>query len=154
MLDTVCYEDDVFWCSLLCSTLSRGIFMLHYYLGIDASKGYADFVLVNEQQVPVANGFQLDDTASGHHHLLTYLHEFVTAHPNVTISAALESTGGYENNWYRCLSTRSHRSSGALESGTRQVQQPGERQAQLHGSNQRARCRRVFGDPCRQSSLQ
>lgn len=81
--------------------------MSHYYLGIDASKGYADFVLVNEQQVPVANGFQLDDTASGHHHLLTYLHEFVTAHPSVTISAAIESTGGYENNWYRCLSTRS-----------------------------------------------
>ncbi|MEK9138555.1 MAG: IS110 family transposase [Bacteroidota bacterium] len=81
--------------------------MSHYYLGIDASKGYADFVLLNEHKAPVAKGFQLDDTSSGHHHLLTYLQEFVTAHPNVTISAALESTGGYENNWYRRLSALS-----------------------------------------------
>lgn len=81
--------------------------MSHYYLGIDASKGYADFVLLDEQKAPVAKGFQLDDTSSGHHHLLTYLQEFVTAHPNVTISAALESTGGYENNWYRRLSALS-----------------------------------------------
>ncbi len=82
--------------------------MSHYYLGIDASKGYADFVLLDEQQVPSAKGFQLDDTATGHQHLIAYVQEFVAAHPNVTISAALESTGGYENNWYRCLSTLSH----------------------------------------------
>lgn len=81
--------------------------MSHYYLGIDASKGYADFVLLNEQHAPVAKGFQLDDTASGHQRLLTYLREVVTAQPNVTITAAIESTGGYENNWYRCLATRS-----------------------------------------------
>lgn len=80
--------------------------MSQYYLGIDASKGYADFILLDEERVPVAQGFQLDDTASGHRHLITYVQEFVMTHPNVTISAALESTGGYENNWYRCLSTR------------------------------------------------
>ena len=81
--------------------------MSDYYLGIDASKGYADFALLDDQQVPVAKGFQLDDTATGHQSLITYLQEFVTTHPHVTISAALESTGGYENNWYRGLSTLS-----------------------------------------------
>jgi transposase len=81
--------------------------MTSVYLGIDASKGYADFVLLDDRQLPLAKGFQLDDTAAGHQHLITYLQEFVTTHPDVTISAALESTGGYENNWYRCLAALS-----------------------------------------------
>ena len=77
------------------------------YLGIDASKGYADFALLSDQQVPLDKGFQLDDTATGHQYLITYLQDFVTAHPDITISAALESAGGYENNWYRCLAALS-----------------------------------------------
>jgi len=79
--------------------------MSNLYLGVDPSKGYADFVLLDENQLPVTKGFQLDDTAKGHTRLLAYLQEVVLAHPDCLISAALESTGGYENNWYRYLST-------------------------------------------------
>lgn len=81
--------------------------MTPVYLGIDASKGYADFALLSDQQIPLDKGFQLDDTADGHQDLISYLQEFVSTHPDVTISAALESTGGYENNWYRCLASLS-----------------------------------------------
>ena len=81
--------------------------MTAVYLGIDASKGYADFALLSDQQIPLDKGFQLDDTADGHQDLISYLQEFVSTHPDVTISAALESTGGYENNWYRCLASLS-----------------------------------------------
>ena len=81
--------------------------MTPVFLGIDVSKGYADFVLLNDRQLPLAKAFQLDDTATGHQHLITYLQEFVATRPAVTISAALESTGGYENNWYRCLAALS-----------------------------------------------
>ncbi len=77
--------------------------MSNLYLGVDASKGYADFVLLDENQLPVTKGFQLDDTATGHAMLRAYLQEVVSAHPDCLISAALESTGGYENNWYRSL---------------------------------------------------
>ncbi len=31
-------------------------------MGIDVSKGYADFVIINQQKQPVVKGFQLDDT--------------------------------------------------------------------------------------------
>jgi transposase len=87
---------------------SRRFSMEQYFLGIDASKGYADFILLNNQRQIIRRGFQLDDTHTGHQHLQTYLQELVTKHPQVTICAGLESTGGYENNWYRFLMTLSH----------------------------------------------
>ena len=36
------------------------------YLGIDVSKGYADFVLVDTNQELIEPLFQLDDTPKGH----------------------------------------------------------------------------------------
>ncbi len=78
--------------------------MAHYFLGIDVSKGYADFKLLDEAQTPVGNGFQLDDTASGHEKLVAYLRNLLHTHaPDGRISAGVESTGGYEDNWYRSL---------------------------------------------------
>ncbi len=47
--------------------------MSNYYLGIDASKGYADFIILDDSKKPLAPGFQLDDTAEGHHTLTTRL---------------------------------------------------------------------------------
>ena len=44
--------------------------MSYFYLGIDVSKGYADFVLLNANKNPVMEPFQLDDTAEGHSLLL------------------------------------------------------------------------------------
>ena len=77
--------------------------MNQYFLGIDASKGYSDFVMLNEKKQPVIENFQLDDTFDGHALLYELLASFDQAHPEATIYAAVESTGGYENNWFRSL---------------------------------------------------
>ncbi|MFC1863762.1 IS110 family transposase [Thermodesulfobacteriota bacterium] len=74
-----------------------------YYLGIDASKGYADFIILNSKKKTVVNNFQMDDTFDGHSRLYTKLKKFLEAHPESIIYTAIESTGGYENNWYNTL---------------------------------------------------
>lgn len=77
--------------------------MSHFYLGLDASKGYADFALLDEAKQLVEPTFQLDDTCEGHRTLLQYLQTFFTQHPEAELFVAVESTGGYENNWYERL---------------------------------------------------
>jgi len=74
-----------------------------YYLGIDASKGYADFIILDAQKHPVEEGFQLDDTFDGHGCLYRKISAFSKAHPECVIYAGMESTGGYENNWFSAL---------------------------------------------------
>lgn len=73
------------------------------FLGIDASKGYCDFVMLNANKQTVIENFQLDDTFEGHSRLYELLHRFNQGHPQATIYAAVESTGGYENNWFQSL---------------------------------------------------
>ena len=77
--------------------------MTHYFLGIDASKGYCDFVMLNENKQTVIENFQLDDTFEGHSRLYELLRRFDQDHPQSTIYAAVESTNGYENNWFQSL---------------------------------------------------
>ena len=77
--------------------------MQHYYLGGDVSKGYADFVILNSKKQPVEANFQLDDTHLGHNQLHEQLAIFFNKHPDAKLHAAVESTGGYENNWHRTL---------------------------------------------------
>ena len=77
--------------------------MQQYFLGIDVSKGYADFVILNAKKQPVMENFQLDDTFEGHNHLYTNLRKFFEDNPKSIIYAAVESTGGYENNWFNSL---------------------------------------------------
>lgn len=77
--------------------------MQSFFLGIDASKGYADFVLCDDEERIVERGFQLDDTFDGHSRLYQVLEAFCTAHPDAHVFAAVESTGGYENNWLHSL---------------------------------------------------
>lgn len=77
--------------------------MQTFYLGIDASKGYADFIILNNQKKVVLENFQLDDTFEGHCFLYELLSRFFRDHPESIIYAAVESTGGYENNWYNAL---------------------------------------------------
>lgn len=79
--------------------------MEQYYLGIDASKGYADFVVLNGNKEPVEENFQLDDTFDGHCCLYQRLQKFCEDHPGCTMYAGIESTGGYENNWFNSLVT-------------------------------------------------
>ena len=71
-----------------------------FYLGCDVSKGYADFVIINEKKECVEENFQLDDTAEGHEKLLCRLERFFENYSDSTLCAAVESTGGYEKNWY------------------------------------------------------
>lgn len=77
--------------------------MNNFYLGCDVSKGYADFVIINEDKQTSLDSFQLDDTSTGHQMLCNILSEFANKHLGSTIYAAVESTGGYENNWFNAL---------------------------------------------------
>lgn len=77
--------------------------MKKYYLGIDVSKGYADFVIIDNQRTLVEENFQLDDTFPGHCKLYEILFKLIKSNPEVQIYAGVESTGGYENNWYNAL---------------------------------------------------
>jgi len=78
--------------------------MKNYYLGCDVSKGYADFVILDSDKNVIENNFQLDDTFIGHNKLYSILTDFYKEHPNSSILSAVESTGGYENNWFNTLS--------------------------------------------------
>ncbi len=77
--------------------------MNDYFLGVDASKGYSDFVMLDGKKQIVIENFQLDDTFEGHSQLYELLHRFNQDYPQATIYAAVESTGGYENNWFQSL---------------------------------------------------
>lgn len=77
--------------------------MKPFYLGIDVSKGYADFMIINSKKQQVAQPFQLDDTFDGHRTLYNALSAFMAKHDDSTLFAGMESTGGYENNWYNSL---------------------------------------------------
>jgi len=77
--------------------------MTSFYLGIDVSKGYADFVILNQHKQTAMENFQLDDTFHGHSQLYEILERFSAKHQKATLYAAVESTGGFENNWYQTL---------------------------------------------------
>lgn len=72
------------------------------YVGIDVSKGYADFHLLDEQRRQVEGLFQLDDNPEGHEQLKQILGGYV-AQGYTNIYCGLESTGGYENGWIEQL---------------------------------------------------
>lgn len=77
--------------------------MESFYLGGDVSKGYSDFIIVNSQKEIIEENFQLDDNESGHKKLQGVLTNFFNQNPDSEIFAGVESTGGYENNWYSFL---------------------------------------------------
>lgn len=77
--------------------------MTHYYLGGDVSKGYCDFLIINETKEIIEDNFQLDDNFYGHKKLENFLKKFFNLHTDAKIFAGLESTGGYENNWFNLL---------------------------------------------------
>lgn len=73
------------------------------FLGIDVSKGYADFVLLDGNKALLAQGFKLYDTRKGHDELLKKLSRVKSDYDLEKLVCGVESTGGYENNWYRGL---------------------------------------------------
>jgi transposase len=74
------------------------------FLGIDISKGYADFVLLSDEGKKLEETLQLDDTRSGHEKLHSWLLDVVSKHNLSELNCAMESTGGFEDNWYAGLS--------------------------------------------------
>ena len=76
---------------------------MKWYLGIDVSKGYADFVFLAEDLEKMEETFQLDDTRSGHEKLKSWLGSLFKRYPGLQIDSAVESTGGFENNWYSLI---------------------------------------------------
>ncbi len=78
--------------------------MESYFMGIDISKGYADFVILDGKKNVVEPNFQLDDTFKSHCKLFDILKSFFERHSESVLFAAVESTGGYENNWLHTLS--------------------------------------------------
>jgi transposase len=77
--------------------------MKPFYMGIDVSKGYADFMIINAQKKPVIQSFQLDDTFEGHQALHNIVSRFLAKDSDSMLFVGMESTGGYENNWYKSL---------------------------------------------------
>lgn len=77
--------------------------IFNFYLGGDVSKGYCDFIIINSEKDSVEPNFQLDDNHSGHKNLEKILVNFFKKNPDAQIYAGLESTGGYENNWFALL---------------------------------------------------
>lgn len=72
------------------------------FLGIDVSKGYADFILIDSECKVLENFFQLSDTAAGRTQLKQLIEQWKQA-GLVTLHCGVESTGGYENNWHSFL---------------------------------------------------
>ena len=77
--------------------------MTDFFMGCDASKGYADFIILDHQKQVIEPVFQLDDTFDGHRHLHHVLVTFFKTHPDACLYAGVESTGGLENNWLNFL---------------------------------------------------
>lgn len=73
------------------------------YLGIDVSKGYSDFLLLDGQHQELAPAFQLDDGFRGHQVLEKWISDMLDNHGISQLYAAVESTGGFEDNWLCCL---------------------------------------------------
>lgn len=73
------------------------------YLGIDASKGYADFALLDTNKEQLEEVFQMDDTRAGHDSLKKQLQVFMKTHGLKQLYCGIESTGGFENNWYNSI---------------------------------------------------
>ena len=76
---------------------------MNLFLGIDVSKGYADFVILNQSKKVVEPNFQLDDTYDGHAKLYEFIYSLFDKNDGLALTAAVESTGGYENNWLNAL---------------------------------------------------
>jgi len=73
------------------------------YLGGDVSKGYADWVILSENKRIFMENFQLDDTYTGHCKLYSIVEAYFKQYKDLEMFAAVESTGGYENNWLSSL---------------------------------------------------
>jgi transposase len=73
------------------------------YVGIDVSKGYSDFVVLDDALQVLTKPIQFDDTRDGHQRLIRWLGRCMSKHNLERLYAGVESTGGFEDNWYASL---------------------------------------------------
>lgn len=83
------------------------------FLGIDVSKGYADFLLINSSGKIIEHPFQLADNKEGKLQLKALMKQW-TANGISELYCGVESTGGYENNWFRLLKQLSAQNEGQI----------------------------------------
>jgi transposase len=69
-------------------------------LAADVSKGYADFILWDQQSNCLEPAFKLFDNKEGHQQAKQLIKDFMKRYELEDIYAGMESTGGYENNWF------------------------------------------------------
>lgn len=72
------------------------------YLGIDASKGYSDFIVLDEDKNITETAFRLYDILDDHLKLGKLIDQWLKKGYE-HIFCGVESTGGYENNWVNYL---------------------------------------------------
>ncbi|HEX8675996.1 MAG TPA: IS110 family transposase [Segetibacter sp.] len=70
------------------------------FLAADVSKGYADFVLRDQQGNALESAFKLMDNKEGHQQAKRLAKEFISRYELSELYVGMESTGGYENNWF------------------------------------------------------
>jgi len=75
------------------------------FIGLDVSKGYVDVAILDDTGAPAMKQFQLDDTAKGHAKLFAIIEDQYRKDSSLSFYAAVESTGGLENNWLYQLRT-------------------------------------------------
>ena len=71
-----------------------------FFMGCDVSKGYSDFVVLDDKENVIEKTLQIDDTFEGHSTLSRFLSAFFKTHEQSILYVGVESTGGYENNWF------------------------------------------------------
>jgi transposase len=69
------------------------------FLGIDVSKGYADFHLLDQSKQLIEETFQLQDNKEGRKQLKSLMINWFSK-GITSLFCGVESTGGYENTWF------------------------------------------------------
>lgn len=73
------------------------------HLGVDTSKGYADFCFLNEHGTVLPPSGRFDDTPEGHQAVRQAFTALAAHHPQLQFRIGLEASGGLERNWLRLL---------------------------------------------------
>src|SRR5687768_1096488 len=75
--------------------------MPRFHLGVDTSKGYADFSLTNDAGAVLPGSQRYDDTPAGHRAVRQLCLALFCKHPDAELIVGLEASGGLERNWLR-----------------------------------------------------
>jgi transposase len=81
----------------------RRCYMSEYFVGGDVSKGFADWVVLDEDLGMVLKPFRLDDTMAGHRALQKRLRQVLAGDAQAEFIVGVEYTGGMEQNWVHGL---------------------------------------------------